>query len=110
MRLSIRRLLIAVVVMLVMGAQSAAGETCTGTPGPSGQVDLTIGGAMRMFVVRLPAKYDARTPAPVVFLFHPFGMNTQYMQGRVPIPRLARGHLDLRPGMPRGRCGPRLRG
>jgi poly(3-hydroxybutyrate) depolymerase len=42
---------------------------------------------MRVFVVRLPAKYDARTAAPVVFLFHPFGMNAQYMQGRVPVPR-----------------------
>jgi len=57
-------------------------------PGRGGQIDLAVGSAMRMFVVRLPANYDGRRPAPVVFLFHPFGMNTQYMQGRVPIPRV----------------------
>ena len=53
----------------------------------AGQIDLEVGDAIRTFVVRIP-KADSRTPAPVVFLFHPFGMNTQYMQGRVPIPRV----------------------
>ena len=75
-------------IVTMVTAQSAMAQVCSGTAGPSGQVDLKIGDAMRMFVVRVPAKYDARTPAPVVFLFHPFGMNTQYMQGRVPIPRV----------------------
>lgn len=28
-----------------------------------------------------------RTPAPVVFAFHPYGMNASYMQARAPIPR-----------------------
>jgi polyhydroxybutyrate depolymerase len=42
---------------------------------------------MRQFVVRVPAGYDAKTMAPVVFAFHPFGMNPQYMQGRVPVHR-----------------------
>jgi polyhydroxybutyrate depolymerase len=81
------RALIAGGAMLLIGGSSAAAETCSGTPGPSGQIDLKVGEAMRTFVVRVP-KADARTPAPVVFLFHPFGMNTQYMQGRVPIPRV----------------------
>jgi polyhydroxybutyrate depolymerase len=71
----------------MVGVHNAGAETCAGTPGPAGQIDLAVGEAMRTFVVRVP-KSDVRTPAPVVFLFHPFGMNTQYMQGRVPIPRV----------------------
>jgi polyhydroxybutyrate depolymerase len=81
------RVFVAAVVMLIAGAYGAAAETCGGVPGPTGQIDLKVGEAMRTFVVRVP-KVDARTPAPVVFLFHPFGMNMQYMQGRVPIPRV----------------------
>lgn len=77
-----------VVAMLLAGRGTATAQTCTGTPGRAGEIELTVGSAMRMFVVRLPAGYDGKRPAPVVFLFHPFGMNTQYMQGRVPI-RLA---------------------
>jgi polyhydroxybutyrate depolymerase len=81
------RALLAGVAMVLISATGAAAQTCSGTPGPSGQIDLKVGGAMRTFVVRVP-RTEARTPAPVVFLFHPFGMNTQYMQGRVPIPRV----------------------
>jgi polyhydroxybutyrate depolymerase len=73
-------------VLMVTSATWAFADTCTATPGPTGQIELKVGEAMRTFVVRAP-KGDVRTPAPVVFLFHPFGMNTQYMQGRVPIPR-----------------------
>ena len=80
------RALVAGVVMLVISGPGAAAATCSGTAGPSGQVDLKVGEALRTFVVRVP-KTDTQTPAPVVFLFHPFGMNTQYMQGRVPVPR-----------------------
>jgi polyhydroxybutyrate depolymerase len=88
-RFTLRPVVAGIVLMLSLTvAQTAAAEVCGGSPGPTGQVDLTVGGAMRTFVVRVPAKYDARTPAPVVFLFHPFGMNTQYMQGRVPLPRV----------------------
>jgi polyhydroxybutyrate depolymerase len=81
------RALLAGVVMLLIGATGADSQTCSGTPGPTGQIDLEVGEAMRTFVVRVP-KTDTRTPAPVVFLFHPFGMNMQYMQGRVPVPRV----------------------
>ncbi len=82
------RVIAAGAAVLLAGAASAAAATCTGTAGPSGEIDLRMGATTRIFVVRLPAAYDARTPAPVVFLFHPFGMNTQYMQGRVPVPRV----------------------
>src|SRR5262245_35398946 len=96
----------AVLILLTTLARPAAAETCGGTAGPSGQVDLNIGGAARVFVVRLPAKYDARTPAPVVFLFHPFGMNTQYMQGRVPLPRVWPEAIAIYgQGMPRPGAG-----
>jgi polyhydroxybutyrate depolymerase len=73
--------------VLLGSATGAVADTCTGTPGSSGQVEIQVGTAMRSFVVRAP-KTETRTPAPVVFLFHPFGMNTQYMQGRVPLPRV----------------------
>jgi polyhydroxybutyrate depolymerase len=77
-----------VALSLLLSASAAAGaDVCSGTAGPSGQIDLQVGRSMRTFVVRLP-KTEPRTPAPVVFLFHPFGMNTQYMQGRVPVPRV----------------------
>ena len=76
------------VLCVLGGGKFAAAETCSGTPGPSGTVELKVGAFTRTFVVRLPAKYDARTPGPVIFLFHPGGMNAQYMQGRVPMPRV----------------------
>jgi polyhydroxybutyrate depolymerase len=66
----------------------ASAATCSGTAGPAGTVDLKIGTFTRPFTVRLPAAYDARTPAPLIFLFHPGGMNAQYMQGRVPVARV----------------------
>jgi polyhydroxybutyrate depolymerase len=74
-------------LILLSVRSGAAADTCGGTPGPSGQIDLTVGAAQRTFVVRIP-RAESRTPAPVVFLFHPFGMNLQYMQGRVPLPRV----------------------
>jgi polyhydroxybutyrate depolymerase len=60
---------------------------CDGGPSTSGAMFVDIAGARRMFVVRLPVSYDGRTAAPVVFAFHPFGMNAQYMQSRVPVQR-----------------------
>jgi polyhydroxybutyrate depolymerase len=81
------RIVITGALILLWGRLGTAADECSGTAGPSGQIDLKVGDAMRTFVVRVP-KSEPRTPAPVVFLFHPFGMNTQYMQGRVPIPRV----------------------
>ena len=69
-------------------SQTVAEAACDGTPGPTGTIELKMGAAIRTFVVRAPAGVDASKPAPVMFLFHPFGMNSQYMQGRVPVPRV----------------------
>lgn len=73
------------VLALATGTASAA--TCTGAPVQSGPVFVPVGADTRAFTVRLPAKYDGRTPAPVVFAFHPGGMNMGYMQAQVPLPR-----------------------
>ena len=60
-----------------------AWAACDGMPGPSGVITIEAGSATRMFVVRVPSSSDGRTPAPVLFALHPFGMNAQYMQSRV---------------------------
>lgn len=63
---------------------------------------MKMGAATRTFVVRVPATSDARRPAPLIFLFHPFGMNSQYMQGRAPMPRVWPEAIAVYPqGMPR---------
>jgi polyhydroxybutyrate depolymerase len=75
------------VLCVLGGGDLAVAQTCNGSPGPAGTVDLKMGTFTRPFTVRLPAAYDARTPGPLIFLFHPGGMNAQYMQGRVPVAR-----------------------
>jgi polyhydroxybutyrate depolymerase len=77
--------LLTLMLLLSGAARSANAASCSGMPGPSKTVELQVGGVTRMFVVRLPPGYDATSHAPVVFAFHPFGMNVQYMQGRVPV-------------------------
>lgn len=78
----------AVVVAAVVCAGSASAQTCSGTPGKSGTVEIKQGTLTRIFVVRVPAGYDGRTPRPLVIAFHPGGMTAQYMQGRVPVHRV----------------------
>ena len=102
-------------LVLVWPAGSAA-ATCGGSPGPAGTVELVLNGVTRPFAVRLPRAYDARTPAPLIFLFHPGGMTAQYMQGLVPLLRmwpeaiavypqaLPRPSVGFRPGW-QGRAG-----
>jgi len=41
---------------------------------------LQIGGQTRSYLVHVPPKYDAETPAPVVLIFHGAGMNAALMQ------------------------------
>lgn len=72
--------------LLLWPARSEA-MRCDGTAPPTGAQVLEVAGARRTFVVRAPAPYEGRVPAPVVLAFHPFGMNAQYMQGRAPITR-----------------------
>jgi polyhydroxybutyrate depolymerase len=96
------RTLLLWLLILVPGVQRAAAATCIGTPGASGTIDLKIGAFTRSFVVRVPGTYDGRTPGPLIMLFHPFGMNAQYMQGRVQIPRIWPEAIAIYPnGMPR---------
>jgi poly(3-hydroxybutyrate) depolymerase len=91
---------LAVALLVRAGEVSAA---CDGTTVPAGPQGLDVGGAMRHFVVRVPAGQDGRSPAPVVFSFHPFGMNAQYMQSRAPIGRAWPEAFVLYPeGLPRG--------
>ena len=77
---------VSLTALLSSVATTVQAAVCSGMPGPTKTIELQVGGVTRMFVVRAPVGYDARTPAPVVFAFHPFGMNVQYMQGRVPFP------------------------
>jgi len=51
----------------------------------SGTRTIAVDASMRTFIVRAPASADGRTPLSVVFAFHPFGTNAQYMAGRAPI-------------------------
>lgn len=61
---------------------------CDGTSAvPSGGQTVDVAGVRRTFVVRSAFESDPKTPAPVVFALHPFGMNAQYMQARAPVGR-----------------------
>jgi polyhydroxybutyrate depolymerase len=103
---ALRGIFLSVFGVLSGSSVVSAAAHCDGTPGPSGMIELKMGAVTRTFVVRLPAGYDARTAAPLVFAFHPFGMNAQYMQGRVPIPREWPEAIAVYPqGLPRGDRG-----
>jgi polyhydroxybutyrate depolymerase len=68
---------------VLFGCATRAWAACEGMPGRSGAITIEVGGVTRMFVVRVPSSADGRAPAAVLFAFHPFGMNAQYMQSRV---------------------------
>lgn len=85
--LLVRAVLLWLVGTVTVGATTAFAATCNGERPQPGPTFVSIGENTRAFTVRLPAKYDGRTPAPVVFAFHPGGMNMGYMQAEVPIPR-----------------------
>ena len=76
-----------VALCLSLFSPRALWAACDGTQAPSGAQFIDVGAAKRMFVLRVPSGSDGRTAAPVVFAFHPFGMNAQYMQGRAPVAR-----------------------
>lgn len=75
-----------IALAVVLAAASPARAACDAPPAPSGRVSLDVDGLSRSFVIRMPAAAIG-TRAPVVFVFHPFGMNAQYMQSRAPITR-----------------------
>jgi polyhydroxybutyrate depolymerase len=72
---------------MVAGGAMPVWAACDGNTSQAGAITIDVAGLKRYFVVRLPSTYDGRTAAPVVFAFHPFGMNAPYMQGRAPIGR-----------------------
>ena len=72
-------MLLALLAALVPRAAAAA---CEGR-GPTGAATIDVAGTARTFVVRAASAVDGRRPAPVVIVFHPFGMNAQYMESRV---------------------------
>jgi polyhydroxybutyrate depolymerase len=86
-RISHVGLVLALFAILLACVPSAAAQTCGGTPGRTGTIEIKQGTMTRIFVVRVPASYDGRTPLPMVMAFHPGGMSAQYMQGRVPVHR-----------------------
>jgi polyhydroxybutyrate depolymerase len=69
----------ALVVFAVAQAQGA----CDGNVGEAGAVKLTVGSVQRTALVRLPASYDARSPRPVLFVFHGFTMTAHLMESLV---------------------------
>ena len=83
----VRALLLSVAGMMAVAVATASAATCTGERPRSGPTFVPVGVNTRAFTVRLPAAYDGRTPAPVVFAFHPGGMNMSYMQAEVPMSR-----------------------
>jgi polyhydroxybutyrate depolymerase len=82
------RLLLCGLSILLASAAAAHAQTCSGTPGRTGTIEIKQGTMTRIFVVRVPAGYTGRTPLPMVIAFHPGGMSAQYMQGRVPVHRV----------------------
>jgi polyhydroxybutyrate depolymerase len=78
---------LALALLIATSLASAAQDVCDGRAVPYGAQTIEVGGVPRGFTVRPPAEGDPKTAAPVVFAFHPFGMNAQYMQSRAPIGR-----------------------
>ena len=83
----IRAFVLSVAGMLTVTAATASAANCTGERPRSGPTFVQAAENTRAFTVRLPGAYDGRTPAPVVFAFHPGGMNMAYMQAEVPVQR-----------------------
>jgi polyhydroxybutyrate depolymerase len=94
-----------VVAILLWGVMPAS-AACDGTSLASARPTLTVDGLLRTFIVRAPAASDGRTPSPVVFAFHPFGMNGDYMASRAPVARAWREAIVVYPtGAPQPGAG-----
>jgi polyhydroxybutyrate depolymerase len=93
----------------ILATPLTAGAACDGSSAPSGPVTLDVDSTPRLFLARVPSAADGRTRAPVVFAFHPFGMNAQYMESRVP-GRMWPEAIMLFPEGSRGPGGPSWQG
>ena len=71
------------VLLLATVAVTPAFAACEPAASPTGPTSIEVSGLRRVFIVRKSSSVDSRTPAPVVFVFHPFGMSAQYMESRV---------------------------
>jgi polyhydroxybutyrate depolymerase len=88
---------VSMAISLVFGPVAHAYAACDGTPSASSRQTIVVDGLTRQFIVRAPARADGRTPAALVFAFHPFGMNGDYMAARVPIAREWRDAVTIYP-------------
>ena len=94
---------------VLLAAPVGAWAACGGEIERSGTITLAVGSVTRIFVVKVPSSADGRAPAPVLFAFHPYGMNATYMQSRVST-RLWPDAVMIYPeGVP-GRGGPAWQG
>ena len=87
----------ALLLIALVACASPASAASDGAPFPPSRQTLTVDGIARSFAVRAPAAYDGRRAAPVVFAFHPFGMNAEYMATRVPLARSWRQAIVVYP-------------
>ena len=98
----IARWVVAAVGIVVVAFVGPARAVCDGTAGDAGAVKLTVGERERVALVRLPERYDARSPRPVVFAFHGFTMNAHQMEDFVNLTELWPEAIVVYPqGMPR---------
>jgi poly(3-hydroxybutyrate) depolymerase len=97
----------AIVTVAILVAPAASWAAATARPSRPGSRSIAVDALMRTFVIRAPSSSDGRTPAPVVFALHPFGMNAQYMASRAPIGANWREAIVIYPnGTPRAGTGP----
>lgn len=98
------RTLFAALFLLVPSSRALA--ACEGAVLTSTRPTLDVDGLTRSFIVRIPPAYDGRTRVPLVFAFHPFGTNGDYMASRAPISRVWREAISIYPtGAPRPGSG-----
>jgi poly(3-hydroxybutyrate) depolymerase len=81
----LQKILVSLLILLASISSSVVMvyATCNGTPGVSGTVELQVGSTKRIFLLRLPPGYDARSPRPAVLAFHGFTMNAHLMESLV---------------------------
>jgi polyhydroxybutyrate depolymerase len=104
-----KRLLTLLMTAGLLACPASAWASCGGETDRSGTITIEVGALTRVFVLKVPSGSDGRTPAPVLFAFHPYGMNATYMQSRVST-RLWPDAIMLYPeGFP-GRGGPAWQG
>lgn len=75
---------------------------CGGELAPEGALQIKVGDVTRDYVLRLPSGYDGTTPRPVVFGFHGFLGNSQYIEDVTALPENWPDAIGIYPqGLPR---------